>query len=239
MTRSIVGRERKRKHCSVFSARERPRNEIYSTSRLDRHWEGTWDADVAAELVIEMHTHGSRFDEFWFIVIQTFPSIWNFYSGIVTRILYLRVQNVNRLFIELWLNVSCDLKNDCAMLSTTLASDNTFYFLNMTNRFVFETSKLLRQSANVIRCKRELDSSFVLKNSHLFDAFLDNDWGNHAWGNQCKNKSEKYTYLRNIALSMMTEAVNTIESTDTNILINFNETFQQRLTLFHFLYKNI
>lgn len=38
---------------------------------------------------------------------------------------------------------------------------------------------------------------------------------------------------------MMTEAVNTIESTDTNILINFNETFQQRLTLFYFLYKNI
>lgn len=38
---------------------------------------------------------------------------------------------------------------------------------------------------------------------------------------------------------MMTEAVNTIESTDTNILINFNETFQQRLALFYFLYKNI
>lgn len=54
-----------------------------------------------------------------------------------------------------------------------------------------------------------------------------------------KNKSEKYTYLRNIALSMMTEAVNTIEFTDTNILIDFNKTFQQRLTLFHILYKNI
>lgn len=38
---------------------------------------------------------------------------------------------------------------------------------------------------------------------------------------------------------MVTEAVNTIESTDTNILIDFNKTFQQRLTLFHILNKNI
>lgn len=38
---------------------------------------------------------------------------------------------------------------------------------------------------------------------------------------------------------MVTEAVNIIESTDTNILIDFNETLQQRLVLFHFLYKNI